>query len=500
MAKRARTDSDVTIQQAKRARRDDASNEKMISKARYGSKGHYCPEILPVLEKSRELNNGNVPSSISLYTSPFPHQTEWSMDNLPEILFFIKPRPIERDSSRCMKLRDDNVNILDSAVVPDYVSVSIPEWLIGAWLRLDPTLNLSHIRARMCDDENFIGGKIEKPAHSALNNRLYRKCAKVFCHWDSTSQNKNQQDIRKRLSQRNIELNTILDEKIVAGETRLVKKIMKVKGNGTTSVCLMNVEVTEDNYLKTTFPIDHFKINGEVHPTPALTDGSTPPSASEEEAATPAPVLAPTAAPLFVPVPSAVMAPVDFTGDNDAFIKRLDKAMEETQALLAFEPLEWGEIAAVPAQGTENEDNYATTADNAIEALAPQAAIEGDKIEDFFNFDGYDDAVSALAAPAAIEGDAIGDLFNFDEYDNAVPGPPAPATTERNEFDDLLDEIEQDIGIYAAEPSAPDFLSLPPMLPSESLSSSPPASKAPASFFGCDLDFGLGADAILRAI
>lgn len=507
MVKRARIDDDATTPPVKRARRDDANNEKMINKARYGTKGHYCHELFPILERAKQLNNGVEPPSRSFYTSTFPHQNEWSMDNLPEILFYIKPTPVDKDANRRRKMRGDNLNILDSAVVPDYVSVDVPEWLVGAWLRLDPTLNLSDIRARMSEDEYFIGGKIDKPAHSALNNRLFRKCAKVFCHWDSSSKNKNQRDIRKQLTDRNIELNTILDETVVAGERRLVKKTMKRKSNGTQSVQLLNVHVTDDNYLETTFPIDHFKLAGEDHQTPALTDGSTPASAGEEEAATPAPVLAPIPVPLLAPVSSPVLAPVDFTvEDNDAFIKRLDQAMEETQALInpsvvplqavgpsaptplpsleeslsAFEPLDWTEFAAVP--------DFVPAVPVSVPAAMPAQATDSDD-DDEDNEDNF----------AATKGDNLDDFFDFNQYENDVLAPAVSAAAERNGFDDLLDEYDQAV---AATLLTAGYSFLPPTLPSESSSSSASSlsNTAPSSLLGCDLDFGQGPESILPGL
>ncbi|ETN40647.1 uncharacterized protein HMPREF1541_04926 [Cyphellophora europaea CBS 101466] len=305
MPKRARED-ETTTQQPKRAKTAASSNSTSTSKARYQKKGHYCPEYVPILAKGKDMNGGIAPFTQSTFTSAFPYDSEWSETNLPSILFHITPPPPPPSSSgasapRPTITRSDGIKLTASTILPDHISVTTPSWLIGAWLRLDPTTTLSDVLARMSDDPTYPGGPIRKPKHSAMNNRLFRQCAKLFGHYcggAGQAKNKNQREIRAGLTERMLQLNTTLEERVVpaagpGGEVRLVRKKLVSREKGTTSVRAVNVEVTERNWRETTFPLDFFVLNKEnggqeVAATPCLSDGPSPASSGGEEAATPA--------------------------------------------------------------------------------------------------------------------------------------------------------------------------------------------------------------------
>lgn len=277
MSKRSRENDDGLTQVTKKAKRDDSMNPNMTNKARYSSKGFYCPESHIALEMGKQLNNGIPPDTIATFTSDFDMQNEWSENNLPEILFYIKKPEIRKLQSTM----DANGQVIIPKIVPDQISILTPEWMIGAWLRLDPSITLKQIRARMSDDLNYIGGPLKVPSHPALNNRMYRKCASIFGHWDG-GRAKNQQQIRDQLTHDQILFNTILKPICIGNELRLCKKRAVNKEPGTSSITLVDVEVNEDNYLETTFPWRHFLLDDNsdcpTEMTPALTEGSSPQS------------------------------------------------------------------------------------------------------------------------------------------------------------------------------------------------------------------------------
>ena len=288
MTKRAREDDGGAAQQHKKPKRDDASNPKMTNKDRYeGNNGYFCPEWFKAFEEALRLNNGVLPPSIALDTSDWYHMNVWTQDDLPSILFFIKaPKngPVEP------------VNVggqmLMPQIVPRIIAIDTPEWKIGAWLRLDRSITLKDIRARMHDDLSFIGGALRKPSHSTLNNRMHRKCARLFGHLNGSNAKNQQQIIADVLTPEKIARNTILDPITINGECRLVKKKMVFAKSGTTSTRLVNVNVTESNYKDTTFPENYFQIdaNDSADAPILIEDNSATPTALEvnDFASTPA--------------------------------------------------------------------------------------------------------------------------------------------------------------------------------------------------------------------
>ncbi|KAI9732184.1 MAG: hypothetical protein M1834_004281 [Cirrosporium novae-zelandiae] len=98
---------------------------------------------------------GNMPNDITSFKAG---QSDWSILNLPNILYVLHPPaeylwdtfripskpPMKRDAAG--EIMKDPINlekvIYDWKILPDHISTKVEGWRIEAWKRLDPRLSL----------------------------------------------------------------------------------------------------------------------------------------------------------------------------------------------------------------------------------------------------------------------------------------------------------------------------------------------------------------------
>jgi hypothetical protein len=69
---------------------------------------------------------GILPSSKALRTSAYPAKGLWTVDNLPEVLFYLQPKPNPNHHVKPeTRIRDDGVTIRHFEILPDYLSVDV---------------------------------------------------------------------------------------------------------------------------------------------------------------------------------------------------------------------------------------------------------------------------------------------------------------------------------------------------------------------------------------
>jgi hypothetical protein len=75
------------------------------------------------------------PHSIALVTTIYPHESEWSVDLLPEVLFFLEPPPNPNAGIKVeRKLRKDDGKMLrDFIILPDRISIDVPGKISSDW-------------------------------------------------------------------------------------------------------------------------------------------------------------------------------------------------------------------------------------------------------------------------------------------------------------------------------------------------------------------------------
>ncbi|KAL1956261.1 hypothetical protein VTO42DRAFT_7521 [Malbranchea cinnamomea] len=87
------------------------------------------------------------------YTLPIPGQTEWSIDNLPDILYQFKPpagrEKRERPQATKPSPFDGEPPLTVFDILPDRISSNVEEFRVEAWLRLDRRIQLEDITMRM---------------------------------------------------------------------------------------------------------------------------------------------------------------------------------------------------------------------------------------------------------------------------------------------------------------------------------------------------------------
>lgn len=90
------------------------------------------------------------------FTTPVPSQAHWSMHNLPDILYQLKPTAaFTKNRGRILKMPspfpgEPPIRVFD--ILPDRISSNIEEWKVETWVRSDKRLQLDDILARMHPD------------------------------------------------------------------------------------------------------------------------------------------------------------------------------------------------------------------------------------------------------------------------------------------------------------------------------------------------------------
>ncbi|OAX83006.1 hypothetical protein ACJ72_02637 [Emergomyces africanus] len=82
-----------------------------------------------------------------------PDQTEWSVDNLPDILYVFRPTAPQVRSQKTMPMKPSpwgsglDLRVFD--ILPDRISTNVEEFRVEAWMRLDRRIQLHDITDRM---------------------------------------------------------------------------------------------------------------------------------------------------------------------------------------------------------------------------------------------------------------------------------------------------------------------------------------------------------------
>jgi hypothetical protein len=222
------------------------------------------------------LTDGILPDIEALRTSPFPNSDKWSQENLPEILFYLKPpasvyegQPVEllRDDNGALKLGDHGKPVREFPILPRHISCTVEGWLVEAWRRIDPRITYTDILDRQTEDDVYCIGKLDK---NALQNRCRRECRMALGCWTEGERRdevyRTDVEVIERLSYQNITLNTILDV-CPARQDRLTKvRLVTRSSDGQGKLVAQPFDVDSSNVYETTFPIDYFVLTSEVPP------------------------------------------------------------------------------------------------------------------------------------------------------------------------------------------------------------------------------------------
>ncbi len=217
-----------------------------------------------------------MPASEALVTSPYPHDKEWSEDNLPDILFYLKPPKSEyhgqrvgllRDNGKIVKVkvRSQKKPVRDISILPRRISLDVSGWLIEAWRRIDSRITYQDILDRQIEDPKLGLKKLDK---NALQNRCRRECRMILGSWTSYERREvpHRTDVEaiEGLSHQNIMLNTILNV-CAARQDRLTKvRLTRRSRDGAGKYYKEPFDVNETNLYESTFPIDHFVLKSEL--------------------------------------------------------------------------------------------------------------------------------------------------------------------------------------------------------------------------------------------
>ena len=203
----------------------------------------------------------------------------WSASNLPEVLFYLElPENPQKDVKPESFVRDDNTILRKFDILPEYIAVDVEGesqkdrvpvhanerigWLVHAWRSLDSRIMLSDITDRMIEDPDYFGHVLKKPPANALSNHSYRGCRKILGSYNDYARRDQPHratvESIEKLSFEKIWTNSVLSRSVEFPD-RLVRLKFARKGKDSTGQYEAKpVEVTQENYLETTFPIDHF--------------------------------------------------------------------------------------------------------------------------------------------------------------------------------------------------------------------------------------------------
>ncbi|PWY73362.1 hypothetical protein BO83DRAFT_417177 [Aspergillus eucalypticola CBS 122712] len=127
------------------------------------------------------------------FTSFHPEQQDWSWDNLPDILYQLKPTgPKSKIEPPDMPYPINGKLLRDIPVLPDHIASDVDEFRVEAWMRLDRRIRLSDITDRMSPEFRI--------APNALQQRGGRfRQAFGMLAWDSG--NKLSRELESKLMQ-----------------------------------------------------------------------------------------------------------------------------------------------------------------------------------------------------------------------------------------------------------------------------------------------------------
>ncbi|KAL9106612.1 MAG: hypothetical protein Q9227_008395 [Pyrenula ochraceoflavens] len=231
--------------------------------------GMYRHEIYQKKELALKENDGRQPRPDLFYTGNNPDkvyttsslcehdgQTEWSSDRLPEILFYlITPVFHPLDSSHEGKvgcLMDNGSPVLNASgkplkdfkVLPRFISLDVPAWMIEAWRLLDPRITYGDIIARMDEDPKW---GYKRPSPNTLQQRCSREFRRPFHKFVANIRRgiTSREDVRaiERLTQLNIDFNTTLGPSPECSSFLSRKRLVKNKDQLSTELISREDEI-----------------------------------------------------------------------------------------------------------------------------------------------------------------------------------------------------------------------------------------------------------------
>jgi hypothetical protein len=112
----------------------------------------------------------------------------------------------------------------------------------------------------MVEDRDYFGHQLKKPPKNALSNDCYRGCRKVLGSYTEYSRrdqpHRTSVESIEKLSYEKLWMNTVLSRSLEYPDRLVRLKFVRKGGDG--AYTAFPVDVTGENYLNTTFPIDHF--------------------------------------------------------------------------------------------------------------------------------------------------------------------------------------------------------------------------------------------------
>ncbi|KAF7514381.1 hypothetical protein GJ744_000151 [Endocarpon pusillum] len=217
------------------------------------------------------------PESVALITSSFPGSSgpdKWSLENLPEILFYLKVpksqyegQPVEllKEDGKVVKVGEDGKPLRAFPVLPRHISVDVEGWMVEAWRRLDPRITYADILDRQTADPER---ELSKPRQNTLSNRCNRECRKVLGNWTNYDKrdipHRTDVEAIEKFSYQNILLNTILD--VCPGRQDRLNRVCMFRKTKDEwgKLYKETLKVDATNMDKNTFPLDHFILKSEV--------------------------------------------------------------------------------------------------------------------------------------------------------------------------------------------------------------------------------------------
>jgi hypothetical protein len=112
------------------------------------------------------------PAASDDQTTPHGDQTYWSLENLPDVLYVLRPRTGYRKSRhRVYKTTNAHTGkqINDFAVLPSQISSNVEGWRLEAWMRLDRRITQQDIIDRVNPKYKLTAEEIESRRENFRN-------------------------------------------------------------------------------------------------------------------------------------------------------------------------------------------------------------------------------------------------------------------------------------------------------------------------------------------